>query len=165
MSDPQSEPAQPLAHLGYYSDPGVASRPIQGVGGADLGSAADEWGIWALLAFIGAVAAVVGAIVQLQLTGVAVYFMILAVVLVLPLVWGSLPSLAIAFPISIAVLMAVGLEISALPPGAREPATIVLIAAGVLVAAIGIRQAVVRYFAPPPVPAAETAKAVFHWDD
>jgi hypothetical protein len=160
--DAPQEPAQPLVHLGYYSDP--SGKALEGSGGADLGSAGDEWGVWALVAYIGAVAALVALLVQYDLTGVSIYLAILAIVVITPLVWGALPSLAIAFPLTGALLMALGVATQTLSFWPREEICLVLFSGGLGIAVLGIRLAWVRYFSPSPIPERETAQAVFHWD-
>jgi hypothetical protein len=162
MGDGPQNSAQPLVHLGYYSD--NSGKAPSGSGGADLGSVGDGWGVWTLLAFIGAVAATVALMVQHDLIGVAVYLAILAIVIIFPMVWGALPFLAVAFPLSIAVMMAFGVAIQDRPYWPRETICLGLFAGGLGIASLGVRLAVVRYFAPGPIPDAQTGRAVFQWD-
>lgn len=164
MGEGPQDPARPLVHVGYYSDPTGRAPTPSGPGGGDMGSAGDEWGVWALVAFVGLVAALVALLVQYDLTGVSVYLAILGMVVITPLVWGALSSLAIAFPLTTAVLMALGLETQTLSFWPRQEICLVLFAGGLGLAALGVRLAWLRYFSPGPIPESETARAVFHWD-
>ena len=154
-----------FAYTSNTVDPLHAAREVREGPVEDLGTFEEDWGVWALLAFSGAIALVGGLMVHRQMgkeAFIAALFFFLAL---FPLALGAVQPILIGFPGIGSLLMSLA-GILAIQPGVeREYGAFGLVAVGIALMACGAYLVLRGYTQPKPMLPSESASSVFRWQD